>query len=252
MNKKKLAIFDLTDCEGCELQIINLREKILDISDMFSIVNWRMVSESTNQGPYDIAIIEGNPVKPDEVKLIKKLRVQSKIIIALGACAVTGGIPSMIDEKKRKVLTARVYNKDYKPKAKLASPLSKYINIDYNIPGCPADKNQIEKILINLYYGKPPKPTKYPVCLECKQKENTCLLLEGKPCLGPVTEGGCGAVCPSGGLHCYGCFGPVKDANLTALKNVFSRDLFMTSEDTKKQLELFWKDLEEFNKFHKD
>jgi len=248
MSKKKLAIFDLTDCEGCELQIINLKEKILALENYFEFVNWRLVNSNNNPGPFDIALVEGNPVKPEEVKLLINLRAQSKVLVALGACASTGGIPSMINENYRKIITRKIYGRNYKSKATTAAPIHAYVKVDYHLPGCPADQNQIEKILIDLIHDKPPSSLTHPVCLECKLKENKCLLLDKQPCLGPVTQGGCGAACPSEGLYCYGCWGPMKDANLTALKNVYKRDLKWTRENTKKHLELFWKDLEEYNK----
>jgi len=248
MIKKKLAIFDLTDCEGCELQIINLKEKLLRLENYLDIVNWRLVKSINNENGFDIAIVEGNPVKKDEENILKELRAKSKTLIALGACACTGGIPSMINETKREEFAAIVYGKDYKPKAISAKPINTIVKVDYYIPGCPADQNQIEKVLINLINDRPPEFLTHPVCLDCKLKENKCLLLSGEPCLGPVTQGGCGAACPSGGLYCYGCWGPMKGANLTALKNVFKRDLKWSEQETKKHLELFWKNLEEYKR----
>lgn len=243
MPKKKIAIFDLTDCEGCELQIINLKEKLLQLEENLQFVNWRFISSQKDQGPFDIALIEGNPIKTEEVRSLKKIRQASKILIALGACACTGGIPSMIEEKQRKIITAKIYSKKYKARATSAEPINSYIKVDYYLPGCPADQKQIEKFLTDLIYDKNPTPIPYPVCLECKLKENNCLLLDKQPCLGPVTQGGCEAVCPSGGLFCYACRGPIKDANLQAIKNVFQRDLKMSDEQIKKHLQIFWKRL---------
>lgn len=249
--KKKIAIFDLTDCEGCELQVISLKEKLLDLRDDLEFVNWRLVSGSSQEGPFDIALIEGNPVKPDEVALLKMIRSNAKILIALGACACTGGIPSMLNENFRKKIAAKIYGKNYKPKATRANPINAYIKVDYFLPGCPADQDQIEKFLLDLINGKNPTPRPYPVCLECKLKENNCLLLKKEPCLGPVTQGGCNAACPSGGLFCYGCWGPMKGANIVALKNIFKRDLKLTHNDIKEQIEIFWHDSEEYQKFLK-
>jgi len=154
MNKKRLAIFDLTDCEGCELQIINLKEKLLAMQGNYEIVNWRLVTEKNDQGPFDVALVEGNPVKLDEIKSLKEIREASKIVIALGACAVTGGVPSMIDENKRKTITEKIYGKNYRAKAKSAEPIHSYIKVDYYLPGCPADQQQIEFFLTQLLFDK--------------------------------------------------------------------------------------------------
>jgi len=255
MNKKRIAIFDLTDCEGCELQIINLKEKLLNFLTPpvggFDIVNWRLVSSKNDQGPFDIALIEGNPVKLDEIKSLKEIREVSKIVIALGSCAATGGVPSMIDENKRKVLTEKIYGKNYRAKAKSAEPIHSYIKVDYYLPGCPADQQQIEFFLTQLLFDKNPTPRPYPVCLECKLKENECLLKKGQPCLGPATQGGCNAACPSGGLYCYGCWGIMKGANLRAVRNVFKRDLKMSENEIKQHMNIFWRELDEYKNFIK-
>lgn len=251
MPKKKLAIFDLTDCEGCELQIINLKEKLLILENNFEIVNWRLLLAKNDQGPFDFSLIEGNPVKPEEVRAIKKIREVSKIVVALGACAMTGGVPSMIDENKRKALTAKIYGSKYKAKATSAEPINSYIKVDYYIPGCPADQNQIERSLSDLIFDKDPTPHAYPVCLECKMKENKCLLLAGQPCLGPATQGGCGAICTSKGLACYGCWGIMRNGNLRAIRNVFKRDLKMSEEQIKQRMNIFWRELDEYKKFIK-
>jgi sulfhydrogenase subunit delta len=244
MIKKKLAIFDLTDCEGCELQLINLKEKLINFEEYLEFCSWRLVSDKNTTDKFDIAIVEGNPVKKDEENLLKELRSRTKILIALGACAVTGGIPSMIDEKKRSEIAKLIYNESYKPKSISAKPVNQIVKVDFNIPGCPADINQIEKFLFDLINDKIPHVNPYPVCMECKLKENNCLLLDKQPCLGPVTQGGCDAACPSGGLYCYGCWGPMKNANLKALYNVYKHDLNWDENKTKKHLELFWKDIE--------
>ena len=247
MNKKKLAIFDLTDCEGCELQLT----KILDKLDGFEIVNWRLFSSKNSAGPFDLALIEGNPVKEDEIKSLKEIRAAAKIVVAFGACAMTGAVPSMIDENKRKILTEKIYGKNYKPKAVSAEPINSYIKVDYYLPGCPSDQKQIKHFLTQLLFDKNPTPRPYPVCLECKYKENECLLLKKQPCLGPATQGGCGAACPSYGLFCYGCWGPMKGANLRAIRNVFKRDLKWSESQIKQHMQIFWRELEEYKKFIK-
>jgi sulfhydrogenase subunit delta len=249
--KKKIAIFDLTDCEGCELQIVNLKGKLINFEKYFEFVDWRLVKSSEETDIFDITIVEGNPVKQSEEDLLKDLRSKTKVLIALGACAITGGIPSMINEVQRSKIAEKIYGKGYSPQSISTKPISSIVKIDCFIPGCPADISQIEQTLTDLYFDKTPTIDPYPVCLECKSKENKCLLLEGKPCLGPVTQGGCKAACPSGGLNCYGCWGPMKDANLKALYNVYKRDLKWSEDRTKKNLELFWKDLEEYKKSDK-
>ncbi len=223
MNKLKIAIFDLTDCEGCELQILNLKGKLLKVAEIADIPIWRLAKTPTDFGPFDIALIEGTPMSKDDIKLAKKIREKSKIVVALGACAHLGGIPAAIDEKKREKFLKEVYGENYKSKAVAAKPLSAHIYVNYFIRGCPIDLDEAERVIVDLLMDKNPVSPSRSVCLECKEQENPCLFLKNEPCQGPITEGGCKAICPSNGLRCWGCQGPVKDANFKAMEKNLER-----------------------------
>ncbi|OGZ33116.1 MAG: hypothetical protein A2174_01125 [Candidatus Portnoybacteria bacterium RBG_13_41_18] len=219
--RPKIAIFDLTDCEGCEVVMISWLRKLLNYKSLrreFEIVNWRLTQEAEKNSSFDLAIIEGTPVSRKEQETLKLIRERSKYVIVLGACAATGGVNAIIEEKKRQKIKRDTYGLRYKPKAIEARPVSNYIKIDGVIPGCPATKQNIEEVLSSFLFDKPHKEKTYSVCFECKEKENNCLLLQGKPCLGPITRGGCLAPCPEYGLECYGCFGYLEGANIEAMK----------------------------------
>ena len=249
-NKIKLAIFDLTDCEGCELQIINLKEKLLTLSDKVEISNWRMAQNKNQKESFDISLIEGSVITKHEIDLIKKLRKKSKIIIAFGSCASIGGIPSIIGEKnERKKLFSKIYSKKYKPKGLEAKPIDNYIKVDYYLNGCPVSISEIERILTSFLIGKLPKAVTYPVCLECKFSENNCLLVNDKICLGPIIQGGCGAICIQEGKYCYGCQGLIKDANIKALKKRLKD--FLPEKEIKNYLSMFLKNTKEFKNIYK-
>lgn len=216
--KLKIGIFDLTDCEGCELQILNLKDRLLKLAEVVDIPIWRLAKSPTEFGPFDISFVEGTPMSADDIKLAKKVREISKTVVALGACAHLGGVPAELDEFKRDTFMKEVYGKNYKSSSKPAKPLSAHIQVDHFIHGCPIDLDEAEKVIVNLLMGKNPVGPSFPVCLECKERENPCLFLKGEPCQGPITEGGCKAVCPSNGLRCWGCQGPVKNANFKAME----------------------------------
>jgi coenzyme F420-reducing hydrogenase gamma subunit len=93
-------------------------------------------------------------------------------------------------------------------------PLSLFVRVDLEIAGCPPERGEHLKTLGALLRGGLPSSLpEYAVCMECRQRENLCLLLEGKqPCLGPVTRAGCNALCPSFGVICEGCRGMVAEA----------------------------------------
>ncbi len=220
MEKPKVAIYDFTDCEGCEVKLVSLREKLLLLEKRIDITDWRLGQDKKESGPFDITIIEGTPITKHEVDLLKKLREESKVLIGLGACACLGGIPAIIDKNKRKKWYKKIYGEEYKPRGIDALPLSAYVQVDFLIHGCPVDENEIIRIIQDLLAGKEPKYRGYSVCFECKMANNECRIIDQKPCLGPITQGGCNAICISGGSPCYGCFGIREDANIKGLLKI--------------------------------
>jgi len=230
MQKPKIAIYDFTDCEGCQVKLIELKEKLLVLEKRVDIVNWRLGQENNKPGPFDISIIEGTPITQHEIDLLKKLRKESKILIGLGSCATLGGIPGIINKSQRKKWYKKIYGDNYKPRGIDALPLSAYVKVDFLIHGCPVDENELIRIMEDLLAGKEPKYRGYSVCFECKQANNPCRLLDnpltgetGKPCLGPIIQGGCGAICISGGSPCYGCFGLREGAEVKNLLKVLNK-----------------------------
>jgi sulfhydrogenase subunit delta len=248
--KPKIAVFDLTDCEGCELQFVALREKLSSFFDKVEIVNWRLLAQSKAAGPFDITFVEGVPVSKSEVESLKRIRKQSKYLIALGACACTGGVNALVEQKDRKKLTEYVYSKDYKPRAVDAKPLNYYVDVDLYLNGCPVNPHEIERVISSLLAGRKPEPRPYPVCLECKAAGNECLLQKGEPCLGPVTAGGCEALCTSRGFACFGCWGPVKQANIGAMVKTLEK--IIGPEETKKRLAVFFRQTKEYKDYYGD
>jgi sulfhydrogenase subunit delta len=237
-SKLKIAIFDLTDCEGCELQFIALREKLLARGNDFEILNWRLANSTNSPGPFDVTFIEGSPITETDIEILKQARKVSKYIITLGSCAEFGGVQSALSMSKREKNVEEVYGRGYKTSSKPPRPVSYYVDVDIHLPGCPVSIDELERLLTNLFANKKFSNKKYPVCLECKAEGNPCLLLDEGFCLGPVTRGGCGALCPKYGLRCYGCFGPIEDANLPALKAIAIKHV--TEREIEKNFRLFF------------
>ncbi len=244
--KPKVAIFDFTDCEGCEVALISLREKLLELAGEIEIVNWRLAQKRADEGPYDVVIIEGTPVTQHEIDTLKFLREQTKVLIGLGSCATLGGIPGIIDKSARSFWYKKIYGPKYKAKGIDALPLTAYVQVDYLIHGCPVEKKEIVRVMQELLAGKVPRARGYSVCFECKQAGNRCRLLDKKVCLGPITQGGCGAICVSGGSPCYGCFGlrdePQVDNLLTTLYK------FSDSKEAERYFSMFLKKTPEYDR----
>ncbi|MCK5332307.1 hypothetical protein KAJ41_00390, partial [Candidatus Parcubacteria bacterium] len=186
MYKPKTAIISLTCCEGCQLSILDLGERLLDIADKLDLRSFRLASGTKNfSGPYDIAIIEGCPITKENFKRLKEIRKQTKVLIALGACAHLGGVAEMKNYKGNKEEQIKYIYKNIEginnPDIK---PLSDIVKVDAFIPGCPMNKDEFYRIIMEYAGGKVPYIAQRPVCYECQLRENKCLLQEGKPCFG--------------------------------------------------------------------
>ena len=84
-------------------------------------------------------------------------------------------------------------------------------------PGSPQQRTLGDAITAHLH-GRRPNVPAYSVCMECKRRGTTCVTVaHGTPCLGPVTQAGCGAICPAYARGCYGCFGPMETPNTVSL-----------------------------------
>lgn len=242
--KPKVAVFDFTDCEGCEVALISLREELLDFAKEVEIVNWRLAQKRADKGPYDGVFIEGTPVTQQEIDTLKFIRSQTSFLIGLGSCATLGGIPGIIDKQARSFWYKKIYGDKYKPRGIDALPLTAYVRVDYLIHGCPVEKREVVRVMQELLAGKTPKGKGYSVCFECKLAGNRCRLLDKKICLGPITQGGCGAICISGGSPCYGCFGLREEAQIDNLLNTLYK--FSDSEEVERYFSMFLKKTPEY------
>ncbi len=226
--KAKVGIFDFSSCEGCELQIANLEEAIIDITKLVDIVEFREVMKEQAE-EYDIAIVEGSIARPMDEERLKKIRSKSKILIALGACAHLGCVQRMGNRYSAQENKDEVYpmarpeditdgNRYFENPRHRA--LDEIVKVDYIIPGCPIDRVEFVKVLIALLIGKTPPIPDYPVCVECKKRENICLFTIGGFCMGPVARAGCNAICPTYGSECEACRGYVSHPHDQAQQDV--------------------------------
>jgi len=225
--KPKVAFFDFACCEGCQLQIANLEEEILDLINIVDVVNFREVIEEQSDD-YDIAFIEGSIMRPIDAERLKDIRSRAKILVALGACATIGGINKIRNQWPPEEVKKEVYGKAnlkdneyfdvFKTKA-----VNEVVPVDCYIHGCPIDRDEFKRVVTALVLGKKPDIPNYPVCVECKKNENICLFEEGKFCLGPITRAGCNAACPTKGSPCDGCRGILKKPQTECVMEILKR-----------------------------
>ena len=225
MNKPRIAIFDFACCEGCQLQIVNMEEELLDLVSVVNPVEWReAMSEQSDE--YDIAIVEGSITRPEDEERLKEIRAHAKTLIALGACATIGGVNKLKNKFDITDVKRYVYGDSaHMPHLNTAptKALDEIVPVEYKVHGCPINNKEFAYIVRCLLMGKIPVIPTYPVCVECKMKGNVCRFEYGEICLGPIIRAGCEAKCPSGGFWCYGCRGYVDNPNVNAAKDVMDK-----------------------------
>jgi coenzyme F420-reducing hydrogenase gamma subunit len=210
-HRPRIAVFDFTSCEGCELQLANKEETLAEFLSAIKIVSFREVS-SADEGDYDIALIEGAISRSDEVERIRFIRARAKVLVAMGSCACFGGVNKQKNAYNLEEANREVYG-DLPKETLPVRPIKEVVPVDMEIPGCPVSKAEVERIVQHVIWDVPYKYPAYPVCLECKQRYTVCRFEHGQLCLGSITKGGCDAPCPAGGLGCWGCRGPASDPN---------------------------------------
>ncbi|RKY06395.1 MAG: cytochrome B [Planctomycetota bacterium] len=225
MSKPRVAIFDFACCEGCQLQIVNLEEEILDLIGAVDVVEWREAMAESSED-YDIAIIEGSITRSEDEDRIRSIRSRAKILIAIGACATIGGINKLKNNFDLDEVRECVYGEAHRMQHLDTAPtraVDEVVKVDYKVHGCPMNPEEFTYVVRCLLMGRTPEIPDYPVCVECKMKENVCRWEYDEICLGPVTRAGCGAKCPSASFRCFGCRGYTDDPNITAAKDVMEK-----------------------------
>jgi len=229
MSKPTVGIFGLTGCAGDQLVILNCEDQLLDIVALVDIRDFLMASsEKFGDSPLDIALVEGAVLTRRDADRLRAIRQRSKTLIALGTCAVWGGVAAMDRGADRARLLEEVYGdhgKEYDSQP--AQALHEIVKVDLNITGCPIEKDQFLGAVAALLNGDAPLYPEYPVCTECRMRENNCLLIErGEICCGPITVAGCNARCPQLRVPCVGCRGPASDANTASALEMFAQKGF--------------------------
>ncbi len=217
--KLKLGFYGITGCAGCLLSVI-FNRVLAEITDKAEVKSFPFIKENDTKEHLDIILLEGVVANNHDLETLKKLRKQCDVLIALGACATLGGVPALRNFQNRQNFESLLFHKAIEIADIDPQPVDRFVKIDYYIEGCPPDKDEIRSVINDLLLGKKPIMYSKPVCIECRKNKNPCLLQQGKPCIGPITRGGCNAVCVNGGLVCWGCRGPVPDGNFRLMTQV--------------------------------
>lgn len=219
MAKLKLAIFKFASCDGCQLSLLDAEADLLALANTVEIAHFLEATSRIEPGPYDVALVEGSVTTPDDRERIQRVRESSKLLITIGACATSGGIQSLRNWADHDDFVKAVYAKpEFISTLSTSTAIADHVKVDFELRGCPVNQRQLVEVIRSLVNGRQPRTPTHSVCLECKRRGVVCMVVsQQKPCLGPITQAGCGAVCPTFDRGCYGCFGPNHQANVSSL-----------------------------------
>lgn len=221
--KPRLAVHKFTSCDGCQLAFLNAGEALLTLAELVDIVHFTEAGTIDPEVKVDIAFVEGSISTPDEEVRIKNIRESSKYLITIGSCATTGGIQALRNAADSKQWMANVYaSPDYIKSLNTSTAISHHVKVDWELWGCPVNGTQVLEAVRFLLSNATPHIKRDSECMECKRRGNVCVLVTKKQaCMGPVTQTGCGSLCPSLGRGCYACYGPKYNPNTKSLGNCF-------------------------------
>jgi len=167
MDKLRIGTCWLDGCSGCHMSLLDLDEGIVAVLKKADIVFGPLVDAQEWPEDVDVAVVEGAVSSQDDLKLIQTIRARSRVVVALGDCAVTGNVPSMRNGIPVKRLLERIYVEGstesdgvpvdgVPPLLRQAEPLHQQVVVDVHVPGCPPKPNAILMVLSELLEGRQP------------------------------------------------------------------------------------------------
>lgn len=219
--KSRLGVFKFASCDGCQLSLLSCEDELLEVADQVEIVYFLEATSRIGAGPFDLALVEGSISTNHDLQRIQIIREQSAKLVTIGACATSGGIQSLRNWADSNDFLQYVYAKpEFIDSLRDSTPVSEHVQVDFELRGCPIDKRQLLEVISAMVGGRRPNIPTYSVCMECKQRGSVCIAIaKDEPCIGPITQAGCGAICPAYNRPCFGCFGPSEDASCESLSN---------------------------------
>jgi F420-non-reducing hydrogenase small subunit len=264
MAKPKLALYWAASCGGCEIAVLDIHEKILDVANAFDIVFWPVALDfkyehvrAMEDKSIDLCLFNGSIRNSENLEIAHLLRAKSKVLVAFGSCALEGGIPGLANLTTKDAIWNTVYKESPSTITKnggtfpqthttmkegpieipdmweTVKALDQVVEVEYYVPGCPPQPEQIWNVIEHIMSGRPLPPigsvlgaTEKTCCDECprerKEKKlkkffrpyeiqanpTDCLLDQGIICMGPATRSGCDALCTKANMPCRGCYGP--------------------------------------------
>lgn len=213
--KPKLGVFKFASCDGCQLSLLDAEEQLLAISNEVEIAYFLEARSHIDEGPYDVALVEGSITTPHDAERIQEIRRKSRMLITIGACATAGGIQALRNWNNIDDFISNVYaHPEYIKTLSTSTPIADHVTVDFELRGCPINVDQLVELVTSLVLGRKPRFPNESVCMDCKRNGTICVVVtQGLACLGPVTHSGCNAICPDCHRGCFGCYGPKENAH---------------------------------------
>lgn len=248
--KPKLAVWKFASCDGCQLSLLDCEDELLAVAGEVEIAHFLEASRATAPGPYDVSLVEGSITTPHDAERIKQIREMSTVLITIGACATAGGIQALRNYADVSDFVSIVYAQpDYIETLASSTAIADHVPVDFELRGCPINKNQLLEVLNAFLHGRKPNIPAYSVCMECKRRGVPCVMVtQAIPCMGPVTQAGCDALCPSYNRGCFGCYGPMETPNMASLSGWWKGQLDVSTDDLVRSLRSFNAYAEPFRK----
>ena len=217
--KARVAVHKFSSCDGCQLAFLNLGEDLLTLSQRIDIVYFAEAGMMNEAEDVDIAFVEGSISTAKDAQRIRNIREHSRNLITIGACATAGGLQALRNLAQTDDWVQSIYtNPEYIDTLDNVSTVAEHVHVDFELWGCPINKHQLTTLINSLLLGVLPFAETDKLCMQCKRQQQACVMVtKGSPCMGPLTRTGCGALCPSFGRDCYGCYGPAENVNTAAL-----------------------------------
>jgi sulfhydrogenase subunit delta len=238
--RPKLAVWKFASCDGCQLGLLDCEDELLAIAGAIEIAYFPEATRAEIAGPYDLSLVEGSITTEHDAARIHDIRAQSGSLVTIGACATAGGIQALRNWADVEAFTSIVYAEpSFISTLDTSTPIADHVEVDFELRGCPISKYQLIEVVNAFLHERRPNIPRHSVCVECKARGTPCIMVrDGVSCLGPVTQAGCGAICPAYDRGCYGCFGPSESPNVSALARWW-RDLGVSDDDLVRALRTF-------------
>ena len=217
--RPSLAVWKFASCDGCQLAVLDGVDELLALAGAVELAFFLEASKARVEGPYDLSLVEGSITTAADARRIRAIRAASTRLVTIGACATAGGIQGLRNDADADEFARAVYPEpEQLGYLSTSTAIGQHVLVDFELRGCPVNATQLREVVTAYLAGRHPQISTASVCTDCKRRGLPCVMVaHGTPCLGPVTQAGCGALCPACARGCYGCYGPMEAPRTDAL-----------------------------------